>query len=237
MFSTKLIQSVSLISHRLRTPLSVIKGAIETILSQELGPLNAEQNDYLNDALKNTQRLIELINSLLEISAIEEGGLRLTPKDIDLGPIVNKVARELLPLTKASNSQIKIEIEESLPQVNADPDKMTEIIINLISNAIKYTLNKGIIKISLKQQNGEIIFACQDNGMGITTEEQTKIFQKYFRGDRVITAETEGSGLGLYIAKEIIDRSGGRIWFNSEPDKGTTFYFALPITTTNKKQL
>lgn len=232
-----LAESVSLISHRLRTPISVIKGTLETILDEELGSINKEQKEYLEDALKNTERLIHLINNLLEVSAIEEGLLKLSPQITDLAEITQKVIQQFAPLTRASNSEIFFQTPKSLPKVKADPHRIKEIIINLINNAIKYTSGKGKIKIILQEQSNDILFSCQDNGIGISKQEASHIFTKYFRGDRVITAETEGSGLGLYIAKAFIEKSGGKIWFESEPDKGTTFYFTLPIINNEKSKM
>lgn len=231
-----LAESVSLISHRLRTPISVIKGALETVLSDELGPLSHDQKDYLEDALKNTERLIHLINNLLEVSAIEEGLLKLSPQIIDLAEITEKVIQQFIPLTRASNSEIFFQTPKFLPKVKADPHRVKEIVTNLINNAIKYTSGKGKIEIILQKQSNDVLFSCQDNGIGISKQEASHIFTKYFRGDRVITAETEGSGLGLYIAKAFIEKSGGKIWFESEPDKGTTFYFTLPIINNEKNK-
>lgn len=234
--STKsiLAESVSLISHRLRTPISVIKGALETVLSQELGPLNNDQKEYLEDALKNTELLIHLINNLLEVSTIEEGLLKFNPQIIDLGLIAQKVIQQFTPLTRASNSEIILDIDKLLPKVRVDPFRVKEVITNIINNAIKYTAGKGKIRVSLKKDGDNILFSCQDNGIGINQEEARHIFTKYFRSDRVITAETEGSGLGLYIAKAFIEKSGGKIWFKSELNKGTIFYFTLPAVNSDK---
>lgn len=229
-----LAESVSLISHRLRTPISVIKGTIEMVLSGELGDLNNEQKDYLEDALKNTGRLIHLINNLLEVSAIEENLLKLDVKEVDLVLIVKQVIEEAGPLTRASNARITLNTEGALPKIKADPYRIKEVVTNIINNAIKYTPGKGRIDITLKKQNTTILFSCQDNGIGINKKEAAHIFTKYFRSDRVVTAETEGSGLGLYIAKAVIEKSGGKIWFESKPGKETTFYFSLPLGQLNR---
>ncbi|MFH1522572.1 MAG: HAMP domain-containing sensor histidine kinase [Patescibacteria group bacterium] len=230
----KLAKEVSIVSHQLKTPLSVIRGYLEVLDSGDLGKLNKDQKEYLNDALENTYRMNELIKDLLDISRIEEGKLDFKPKMINLGEIIKNNIKNVYPLAKAKNCIISFKSLGSIPPLFLDPLKIEQVINNLISNAIAYNIRKGKVEVSLKRRGGNIIFCCQDTGVGIPDSEKKKVFKKFYRSESAFSVNTVGSGLGLFISKAIVEKSGGRIWFESKKGKGTAFFFTLPIKR-NKK--
>ena len=229
----KLGERVSVVSHQLKTPLSVIKGYLEVLLSDDLGEVNEKQKEYLMDALENTEYMIGLVRGLLDVAQIEADQVNLKPKTTDLSEIVEEVIKEFSYIAGARNCTIFFEPEDNIPQVEVDPIKIKQVIANLVSNAINYNKRKGRVDISLSVKGKEVLFCCRDTGIGIREEDKGKVFTKFYRGDEAITLTSTGSGLGLFISKAIIERSGGRMWFRSEKGEGSEFCFSLPIK--NKK--
>lgn len=220
---------VSIVSHQLKTPLSVIKGYFEVLASGDLGKLNKEQEEYIEDALENTKRMNSLVKDLLDVSRIEEGRLEFKPKSTNLEEIIKKSIKSFFSLAKAKNCTIYFKASEKIPPIILDSLKIEQVINNLIANAITYNTKEGKIEIFLKKEKNNIIFYCKDTGTGIPDDEKSKIFKKFYRSEKTFSANTAGSGLGLFISKAIIEESGGKIWFESKEGKGTTFYFSLPI--------
>ncbi len=223
-------EAISVVSHRLRTPLSVIKGALEALADGDQGPVTAAQREYLRDALTNVERMAKLINSLLEVSVIEEGRLELHKEKTDLKELVQEIVSDMTPFAVAHNITLTYSATP-LPLISIDRMKIRPTVYNLLSNAIRYSSGKGEVSVHLRRAGDSIEFTCKDNGIGIGAEEQKKIFQKFYRSPRVMEMEVEGNGLGLYIDKAIIEEHGGKIGFTSEEGKGSTFYFTLPIHT------
>lgn len=225
------IEAISVASHQLKTPLSVIKGYLEVLISEDVGELNSKQKDYLNDILKNTQKMEEFLTHLLEVSKIERGELELNARKVDLKEIVRQEVEDFKILAKAKNCQLNLNIEneDKIPKIKIAPLKIIEVIDNLISNAIEYNQDKGEVLITIKRKEDKLVFCCQDSGMGISEEDQDKIFKKFYRSEKALSRLPVGSGLGLFISKAIIEKSGGEIWFDSEEGKGSTFCFSLPI--------
>jgi PAS domain S-box-containing protein len=219
---------VSVASHQLRTPLTSIKWFLEMMIDGDLGKLTAEQLETLKQVFASNERMIDLVNRLLNVSRIESGRVKVEPKPTDLNEIIKGAVIEVTPL--ANQLQQKLEVKKSdLPVINIDQKLIREVVVNYLSNAIKYTPPGGKIFVSAKEEGAELIVAIKDNGIGIPVEQQTKIFQKFFRAENAVARETEGTGMGLYVCKSIVELSGGRTWFESIPDKGTTFYFSLPV--------
>lgn len=221
---------VSLASHQLRTPLSAIRWYSEMLDSQKLGPLNASQKDYLDEIYKSNRRMIDLVNALLNVSRIDMGTFAIEPEPTDITEIVESVLKELYVKTQESNLQVTHSYEENLPKVNVDPKLMRIIIQNLLSNAMKYTPKGGSVSVSLSKDDKNILIKVSDNGVGIPLAVQDKIFTKLFRADNARVVESEGTGLGLYIIKSIVERGGGKTWFVSEENKGTTFFVEIPLS-------
>jgi PAS domain S-box-containing protein len=221
---------VSIAAHQLRTPLSAIKWSLRMILDGDVGSINEDQKDLLEKTYTSNERMIGLINDLLNVTRIEEGKFLYKPEKMQMEGIVVNVIQDNEDVIKMKNIGVKFEKSKKLlPPVVIDEEKMSLAIHNLLDNALKYTPEKGKIVISLEEKDNEIIFKIKDTGVGIPEDQKERIFTKFFRGSNVIKMETEGSGLGLYTTKNIIDSHKGKIWFESEENKGTTFYFSIPV--------
>ncbi len=228
---------VSLASHQLRTPLSTISWYTEMLLAGDAGKLNSEQAKYLDEVYKGNQRMISLVNALLSVSRMDLGTFVLEPEPTDVVSLVKSVVIEQKPQIDRKKIKFSFEFEKNIPLIQVDPKLLSMVVQNLLSNSVKYTVDKGKIKISLILDNKKktLLFKISDNGYGIPKNQQDKIFTKLFRADNVRGKDTEGTGLGLYIVKAIIDSSGGKVYFESKEDEGTTFYVTLPCNSLIKK--
>lgn len=221
---------VSVVSHQLKTPLSGIKWISELMLGGELGELNKKQKEFLSNIYFNNERMIKLVNDLLDISHIETGRkFNIVRRKVDVVKIVGQVLEDNKKLAKEKNiSIIKCAGAPNKLIMKLDDSKIEQVFANLINNAIKYSKKGGKIRISCEHKNGQVIFKIKDNGIGIPEEQQKKVFSKFFRAENAVANETDGTGLGLYIVKAIAEAHGGKIWFNSKKGQGTTFFFSLP---------
>ncbi|OGK14248.1 hypothetical protein A3A93_00985 [Candidatus Roizmanbacteria bacterium RIFCSPLOWO2_01_FULL_38_12] len=237
---------ISLASHQLRTPLTTINWYIELLLSGDAGIINAEQKKFLEEAYTGSRRMAQLINALLNVSRIESDTYMISPEPVDLLRIVRSTLDELKIKIDEKNLHVNL-IKDVIPIISLDPSLMTIIMQNLLTNAVKYTPENGMINVYLKilkpQQKADdvnveiesVLIQIADNGMGIPKEQQAKIFTKMFRADNVRIQDPQGTGLGLYMIKRLIERSNGKIWFRSEENKGTAFYVILPVSGMEKK--
>jgi len=219
---------VNIVSHQLRTPLTIIKWTINLMMKQT-DNLPEKQLEKLKTIKENNQRMTDLVNDLLNVSRIEQGKLGLQPEKVALKEVIQNLIKDYLPLAKASNISLSLETDKNIPLISIDSQGIKVVLQNLIDNAIRYIKNKGQVKISLKRKKGLIKCQVQDNGVGIPPEDQRKIFQKFFRSRNIMKYQTEGTGLGLFISKSIIEASGGKIGFKSQEDKGSIFWFEIPI--------
>lgn len=222
---------VSLASHELRTPMAAIKGSLSTILEGYAGSISDQTKDFLTAAYNENDRLIRLVNNLLNTSRIESGRLNFTLGHINIDSLIQEVVHNMQIAVKEKNIFLKHETSGNVPMVLADEDKIKEVLINLIGNAIKFTSQGGItIRTEVKDQM--VIISVQDTGTGIHHEDFNLLFKKFsqVKSDQKYTKTYGGTGLGLYLSQKIIEGLGGRIWLDSEVGKGTTFYFTLPIT-------
>jgi len=221
---------VSVAAHQLRTPLSAIKWTLKMLLDEDLGKITEEQREFISKTYKSNERMILLINDLLNVSRIEEGRYLYKPTLNDIAPIIQFVVNNSKP--QADRKKIKVQFKKTrkkVPKLLLDVEKIKLAIQNLVDNAIKYTPVKGTVTASLDVKNSDVIVAVQDNGVGIPKDQQERVFSKFFRGKNVIQMETDGSGLGLFIVQNVVQAHGGKIWFESQKGKGTTFYFSIPV--------
>ena len=221
---------VSLASHQLRTPLSAIKWYLEILLSLRTGKLNKKQTQYLKEIYRSADRATNLVNDLLDVSRIQEGEIHLDLRPIKIDKVVEEIIDNFSTLIRSSQVNINFEIINGpLPEVEADQDKLKRVIVNLLSNSIKYTPAGGKIRIAVEKKKNFIRVSVEDSGVGIPQEEQMRIFQKFFRSANVIKLAPVGTGLGLFIARSLVEAMGGKMGFASREGIGTTFYFTLPL--------
>ncbi len=225
----------SLVSHQLRTPFSTINWYVELLLSKDVGSLNEKQTQYLQEIYKASKRMVALINVLLSVSRIEMGMSLVEEKSTDMISLAKVILNEFEPEIKEKGLKIEKTFNKNIPQILADSKQLTMIFQNLLSNAIKYTLKGGKVRLGIGLKGKEIMITVADNGIGIPKTDQLKIFSRFFRADNAKEKEAEGAGLGLYLLKAIVDLIGGKIWFKSQEDKGTTFYVTFPIKLAPKK--
>jgi len=220
---------VSIVSHQLRSPISNLKWVIELLMSGRISKVTPKQLEYFRILKENSGRMEELVSDLLIVSRIEQGKLPPKKEWISLKNLIEKLIREIEVFAKASNVKIEFNPEKNLPQIFTDPSQLKLVIENLLDNAVRYIKGKGKVKIKLEKRGKNLYFEIKDNGVGIPKTDQKYIFQKFFRSGNIMRQQTEGSGLGLYIARSIINKAGGEIGFSSQEDKGSTFWFTLPI--------
>lgn len=227
---------VSLASHQLRTPLSTISWYTEMLLAGDTGKLNIEQEKYLEEVYRGNQRMISLVNALLSVSRMDLGTFVLEPEPTNISLLIGNVVTEQMPQINRKKIKFYSKFDKGIPKIQADPKLLSMVIQNLLSNSVKYTPEKGRIEMSLSLEPNKkmLLFKISDNGYGIPKNQQSKIFTKLFRADNVRGKDTEGTGLGLYIVKAIIDNSEGKVWFESKEDKGTTFFVTLPCNLLSK---
>lgn len=227
---------VSLASHQLRTPLSAINWYTEMLLAGDAGKINEEQKNYLDEIYRGNQRMVDLVNALLNVSRIDLGTFAIEPQPTQIIDLSKSVVNELKQQIESKKLKIKEVYDSTLPLMNVDPKLIRIIFQNLLSNAVKYTPDKGEVSVSIQKQKKEALIKVTDTGYGIPQGQQDKIFQKLFRADNVREKDTEGTGLGLYVVKSIVDQSNGKIWFESAENKGTTFYVSIPLVGMTKKE-
>lgn len=227
---------VSLASHQLRTPLTAINWYTEMLLNGDAGKVSATQKNYLDEIYSGNQRMVTLVNMLLNVSRLELGTFTVEPQPTALSELADDVLKELKPQIIKKKIKITRQYQPTVPVMNIDP-KLTRIIFqNLLSNSVKYTPAKGVITVKLALTAQAVRITVQDTGYGIPAMAQDKIFTKLFRADNARIKDTDGTGLGLYIVKSIVEQAGGRIWFESVENRGTTFYVDLTLRGMIKKE-
>ncbi|MBA7467968.1 Sensor histidine kinase RcsC [subsurface metagenome] len=220
-------------SHGLRTPLNVIIGFSELMKDEVPGKINKEQRQCLSDVLASSQHLLNLINEVLDLSKVESGKTRFHLTNLALTEVTESLARTMLPILAPRQQSLDVEIEEGLPLVHADKAKLSEVLLNLLSNATKFTPDGGKLKVEAVREDNWCRVSVIDNGIGIKKEDQEQIFEPFYQLDNPLTKEKSGTGLGLALVKQIIEKHGGQIWVESEYGGGSRFTFTLPLATTD----
>lgn len=221
---------ITVTSHQMRTPLTGIKWYTELLLSEETDPLSQQQRDYLLQVQVSTERMIDLVNDLMNVAKIEkEIHESLRAKTVDLAKILLEVIDTLT--TTAEKKTISIVYTPESPssfRAKADQERIRLVFSNLIKNAILYSKEGSTIIVSLQEEKKSVVISFTDTGIGIPKKQQDQVFERFFRGDNVLTT-LPGTGIGLYLSKRIMEKHRGKIWFTSKEKKGSTFFISLPV--------
>lgn len=247
---------ISIVSHELRTPLTAIKNSLDIILSGKAGNLTENMNKFLNMAKRNSTRLSGIINDLLDLSKIEAGKMDFKFEVMKIEPVIEYVRTSLEEMAKEKNLTFKTRIEDNAAEIYADSHRLEQVLTNLVSNAIKFTPEDGQVEIrtevieakdinyvemfdeEFKQLHGKYLQICvKDNGIGISKENLAHVFDKFAQIETSLSRKVGGSGLGLPIARQLLEAHNGAIWCNSKPEKGSSFYFVVPIADEKNKFL
>jgi CheY-like chemotaxis protein/two-component sensor histidine kinase len=220
---------VSTVSHELRTPLTSIKGYVDLILDGDAGEVDEIQREFLGIVKENTDRLVQLINDMLDISRIESGRIHLNIQPLDVSESLIGTADTFRAVLDQKGHRLELDVEPDLPLVAGDRDRIGQVLINLTSNAIKYSPEGGVVTLGARAEGREVIVSVRDEGLGIAEENLPRMFEQFYRVDSAMTREIGGTGLGLSICKSIVELLGGRIWVETELGKGSTFSFSLPV--------
>ncbi|MDO8408005.1 MAG: sensor histidine kinase [bacterium] len=220
---------VSIAAHQLRTPVTGIRWAFSMLLDQELGPVTQMQQQMLEDGLKSSIRMADLINDLLNVARIEEGRFGLELKKQPLAPLVQRTVERHRTAALGKGIALTVALPTDVPELNLDEDKMDIVLDNLIDNGIKYTPPGGSVTLTAEHRGESVRLAIRDTGIGIPKDQMEKVFEKFFRAENAQRFQTAGTGLGLYVVKNIVEGHGGSIAVLSEENAGTTFAIDLPI--------
>jgi len=220
---------ISIVAHQLRTPLSAVKWAVGMVMDGDAGKVNIEQANFLRKGYESNQRMISLVNDMLNVSRIEEGRFGFAFAKMSFQEVLNDVVASVEGLLATKHLKIAVDKPEKLPELYLDKEKMGLALQNILDNAIKYTPDYGDIKIVIKLIPDFMEIRVKDSGVGIPDADKNRIFSKFFRSANVVKMETEGSGLGLFIVKNIIEKHGGKITLSSVEGQGTEVVFTLPL--------
>jgi two-component system sensor histidine kinase ChiS len=226
---------LALTTHDLRSPLTVISGVISFFTSGRLGELTPEQKNMVAMMERNAQSLIELVNDLLDASKLESGTMRLELASIDLRGLFDELRETMEPLAREKSLKVEEDLPADIPPVEADRAKLRRILVNLVSNAIKFTSRGGRVTMRARREDGSVRVSVSDTGVGIAPEDVKRLFDKYEQARSRATRGEKGTGLGLYITKQLVELHGGEIKVDSEVGKGSTFSFTIPAEDTEKR--
>ena len=216
-------------SHELRTPLNVIIGFSQLMLDGVPREINEEQRQCLKDILSSGEHLLHLVNDVLDLSKIESGKMELKLRNTDLTDVIESLRRTMMPMLAQRQQSFDVKLEKRLPLVHVDEARVRQVLLNLLSNASKFTPDRGKLEVRAVREGDWCQVSVIDNGIGIEKVDQKRIFEAFDRVDNPVTKEKNGTGLGLTIAKQIIEMHGGQIWVESEYGKGSSFMFTLPL--------
>ncbi|UCC94424.1 MAG: PAS domain-containing protein [Candidatus Omnitrophota bacterium] len=220
---------VSNVSHELRTPLIAVDKSLTLLLDKTAGPLSSEQEQFLSIASRNLKRLSILINDLLDISKLEAGKMELHYQSVSIKKVINEAVESFTNWAETKSIKLTKRIQDGIPEMNIDPNKIIQVLNNLIGNALKFTPDNGEITIEANTAKGAVQISVKDTGSGIPQGDIPKIFDKFYQTAERAPTDISGTGLGLSIAKEIVDLHGGDIWVESNKSEGATFIFTLPL--------
>lgn len=222
---------ISLVSHQLRTPLTAMRLLTDMLSNGQVGELTSTQQEYISKIGTSTVRMIQLVGDILNVSQIERGRLKVVPVDTDIPALIQWHIDEVKPLAVDKNIRISYSAPTGIPDIAVDPILFSQIIHNLLTNAIRYTVEKDtVITVTFTKGRAGYTLCVKDQGIGVPAAAQPRIFSSFFRADNAVRVHGEGTGLGLYLIKLIMEATGGKAWFESEEGKGAAFYVSLPKT-------
>jgi signal transduction histidine kinase len=225
-------QFLANMSHELRTPLNAIIGFSGILLNESLGKVNDEERrEFLGNIMISGKHLLGLINEVLDLSKIEAGRVTLSRKPFSVAEVLQSVRQTVEPLADKKRITIATTVDPSLPPLTADETKFKQILYNLLSNAIKFTPEEGQVHVRAQANNESVQISVRDTGIGIKPEDRERIFQEFEQVETSFERRFEGTGLGLTLAKKLVELQGGKIWLESELGKGSTFAFSLPLSS------
>jgi len=227
---------ISMASHQLRTPLTSIKGYLSMLIEGDMGTISKEQKQVLNEAFMSSERMVRLIADFLNVSRLQTGKFVIEKHPVDLALLVQHEVNSLKPNAAAREQKFIYRAPKNIPLMELDESKIQQVVMNFADNAIYYSKDAGTITISLKKtKNGYVEFTVKDQGIGVPEKERTQLFNKFFRATNARRARPDGTGVGLFLAKKVIDEHGGEIIFESKEGKGSTFGFRLPLSVKRRK--
>lgn len=220
---------ISMASHQLRTPLTSIKGYLDMLLQEDFGKLTPTQKAVLAEAFSSSERMVQLINDFLSVSRLQTGKFILNRRETDLAILLGEQISMMGILAKQRDLNLKVKIAKNLPKLYVDAEKLSQVMINMIDNALYYSREKSTIAVNLQRDGENIVFTVKDSGIGVPKSEQSCLFQKFFRASNARKRRPDGTGVGLFLARKIILLHGGSMIFESVEGRGSTFGFCLPI--------
>jgi signal transduction histidine kinase len=222
-------QFVSIVSHELKIPMTSIRGYADLLRQGLIGPVNEKQLEFLRTIMSNVDRMTALVSDLSDISRIETGRLRIEPAPVAAADALREVVSQMKPQFDARKQTVEIDLPADLPRLHTDPQRLAQILTNLLSNAVKYSPEGARIRIRAAREGSAAKVTVQDHGIGMTEEDQSRLFTQFFRGESVAVRDQPGWGLGLHVTKRLVEVMGGSIGVESRPGEGSTFWFTQPL--------
>ncbi|MCJ7570431.1 MAG: MEDS domain-containing protein [Candidatus Thermoplasmatota archaeon] len=216
-------------SHEIKTPLASIKGYTQMLIKEKFGTINEQQKEVLEILKRNTDHLDNLVNNYLSLVQLQAGTIKFIVEKIPITSLIKNTMDTMHPLADSKKIRMNVQMADGLPSLSIDVDRIKQVLINIIGNAIKFSPEGASININVKKKNEYILFEIQDFGLGIPKNEHEKIFDMFFQSESIRNKNIKGTGLGLPISKAIVEAHGGRIWVDSKINKGSKFSFTLPI--------
>ncbi|HEV8601468.1 MAG TPA: HAMP domain-containing sensor histidine kinase [Patescibacteria group bacterium] len=221
---------ISVASHQLRTPLTSMRWFSEMLLAGDAGEINEQQQAFVQRIYEGTSRMVDLVNLLLQIARVEAGRVRIVPKPLDLRTTTEEVVQTLKTLIDAKSQKVEFKVNpEPFPPIPLDKEVVWQVIQNLMTNANRYSPKDSTILVTIIQKGKEVEYSVKDQGIGIPEDQRNRIFEKFFRAENALRSVPEGSGLGLNLVKLLVEGWNGKVWFETETGKGTTFFFTIPM--------
>ncbi len=224
-------QFITVVSHEMKTPMTSIRGYADLVRRGMVGPVSEQQAEFLDIVLDNVDRMATLVSDLTDISRIETGRLKVNLTEVSLSPYIQEVVTTLRPQIDAKQQVVEVVVPDNLPPLLTDPSRLVQILTNLASNAVKYTPDGGRIQVAASAQGRLVRVLVRDSGIGLSPEDQAKLFTQFFRSESPMVREQAGWGLGLNVTRSLVELLGGKIGVSSQLGQGSTFWFTLPATS------